>query len=317
MPKKSISFVLPIYNEAKNISKLWEELLILEEKIIDQYLIDFIFVNDCSTDNSLNLLLNLHHNNKNVRIISFSKNYGHQIAVTAGMANAYGDGVIIMDSDLQDPPIVCLDLIKKWEEGYDVVYAQRKKYKTNFVKQISAFFFYRIMKLITNVDIPLDTGDFRLVSKRINLEMAKYKEKNRFLRGLSCLIGFKHTAVQFDRQPRFAGKPGYTFAKSLKLAIDGITGFSTVPLELITCIGFFCSIGGGLLGFFYIIFSLITNNTISGWASLMFVIIVIGGLQILMLGIIGSYIGRIYIEVLDRPLYTIDIDTNLKVNKDL
>lgn len=309
--KKIISFILPIYNESENIAKLWEELTKLKKAISDRYSIEFIFIDDFSKDISLKLLIDLYYLNSDIiRVISFSKNNGHQIAVTAGMNIAKGDAVIIMDTDLQDPPMVCLDLINKWEEGYDVVYAQRRKYKTNFIKEITAFVFYRLMAKIANVDIPVDTGDFRLLSKRVNLEMGKYKEKNRFLRGLSCLVGFKHTAVQFDRQPRFAGKPSYTFGKSLKLAIDGITGFSNKPLSFIVHIGWIFAILGFLSGLLYIFYAVITKTNISGWASLMFVTITTSGVQILMLGIIGEYIGRIYTEVLDRPLYTVDIDTD-------
>ncbi len=307
---KKISFVLPIYNEEGNIPKLWKELQDLESKIRG-YKCEFIFINDCSKDNSINLLNEIFKSNQGkVLIRSFSRNYGHQIAVSAGQDIALGDAVIIMDTDLQDPPLVCLDLIKSWEEGYDIVYAQRRKYKTNFMKEVSAFIFYRLLAMISEVKIPVDTGDFRLISKRVNDEMKKYKEKSKFLRGISCLVGFNTTAVQFDRQERYAGKPGYTFIKSLKLALDGITGFSTVPLKLINYVGVIVASLSFLFGIIQLISSLLFRDSVPGWASIVVIITFLGGIQITMIGIVGLYISRIYTEALDRPLYTVDFDLN-------
>ena len=308
---KLISFVLPIYNEEGSIPRLWEELQAVESKLNNRYNVEYIFVNDFSTDNSLNILNKIYNENKGKVIVrTFSKNNGHQIAVTAGQDIASGDAIIIMDTDLQDPPMVCLELIKQWEQNYDVVYAQRRKYKTTFTKELSAFVFYRLMSKIANVNIPVDTGDFRLISKRVNDEMKKYKEKSKFLRGISCLVGFRHTAVQFDRQDRFAGKPGYTFGKSLKLAVDGITGFSTMPLRLISSLGFMIALFSTLFGGSYVVYALVTKTNSSGWASLIISVFFLGGVQMMMLGILGEYIGRIYNEVLDRPLYTVDFDLN-------
>ena len=301
-----ISFILPIYNEEGNIPKLWQELEGLQKKLAGKYEVEFVFVNDGSRDNSINILKDLQKkHSKFIKVIDFTRNYGHQIAVTAGQDYANGDAIIIMDTDLQDPPLVCLDLIQKWEEGFDIVYAQRRKYKTNFVKEISAFIFYRLLKKIASVDIPVDTGDFRLISKRVNDEMKKYKEKSRFLRGISCLTGFSQTAVMFDRSERFSGKPGYTFIKSFRLALDGITGFSLIPLKMITILGMILAIGSILFGLIYIPITIFTQINYSGWASLFSGIVFLGGIQLLTLGVIGEYIGRIYIEVLDRPLYTI------------
>lgn len=266
----------------------------------------FVFVNDGSVDNSWQILKEIYQKNSSkVRLINFSRNYGHQIAVSCGQNETVADAVIIMDTDLQDPPMVCLELIQKWQTGFDVVYAQRRKYKTNFIKEISAFVFYRLMAKIAQVDIPIDTGDFRLISGRVNDEMKKYPEKNRFLRGISCLVGFKSTAVQFDRNERFAGKPGYSLLKSLKLAIDGLTSFSLFPIRLVSIIGFLFASFSFIFGTFYIIWSILGHKTAEGWASLMFIIIFLGGIQLLMLGILGEYIGRIFTEVLNRPLYTI------------
>lgn len=307
--KKLISFVLPIFNEEENIPKLWQELQILDLQIEKKFdcKCQFIFVNDGSWDNSFDKLKNIYlKNSKKVVVINFSKNFGHQIAVTAGQNYAIGEAVIIMDTDLQDPPSVCLDLINQYYKGFDVVYAQRKNYKTDFIKQTSAFLFYRILKRITNVDIPVDTGDFRLISQRVNSWMNAFPEKARFLRGISSLIGFKQTAVKFDRQERYKGKPQYTFLKSLKLALDGITGFSVFPLQLIGITGIFLAFSSFLIGILYVLFTILTSTNISGWASLFLTIVFFGGIQLITLGVIGEYTGRIYTQVINRPLYIID-----------
>ncbi len=305
-----ISFVLPIYNEAQNIPQLWAEMQLVEKQIIQNnsnHSCEYIFVNDGSSDNSLDELLKIYHKHTNkVKVANFSRNHGHQIAVTAGQDLTQGDAIIIMDTDLQDPPETCLDLITEWEKGFDIVYAQRSHYKTNFVKQTTAWAFYRILKQIASVDIPVDTGDFRLISKRVNNEMQKYPEKARYLRGISSLVGFKQSCVQFRRNDRFCGKTGYTFMKSLKLALDGITGFSVFPLQLISITGFIFAFLGFLTGFVYIVSSLVFGYHTQGWASLMAAVIFLGGIQMIMLGLIGEYIGRIYVQVLDRPLYTLD-----------
>jgi polyisoprenyl-phosphate glycosyltransferase len=302
-----ISFVLPIYNEQDNIPKLWDELSKLKLKIERDYKVEFIFVNDGSKDQSINALVEIYQkNNDCVRIVEFARNHGHQIAVTAGQDIAKGDAVIIMDTDLQDPPETCLNLINEWEKGFDIVYAQRSQYKTNWFKQLCGWGFYRVLKKIASVDIPVDTGDFRLLSKRVNEEMKRFKEKSRYLRGITSLIGFKQTAIQFARSERFSGKPAYTFTKSLRLALDGITGFSVFPLQLISFVGMAFSVLGFVFGISYIIYAFSTGTTTNGWASLMFVMIFTSGIQMLMLGLIGEYLGRVYVQSLDRPLYTID-----------
>lgn len=310
-PNQKISFVLPIYNEEENVHRLWEELQKLKNNINLKYpqqkfLYEFVFVSDGSKDNSENLLREINQNHyEEAKVVIFGRNFGHQIAVTAGQDNATGDAIIIMDTDLQDPPEVCLDLIEKWLEGYDIVYAQRKTYKVPITKKIPAFLFYRLMAKIAHVEIPKDTGDFRLISKAVNDEMKKFPEKSRFLRGISFLTGFSEIGVQFDRADRHAGKPVYTLAKSMKLAIDGITSFSLFPIRLVTMVGLSFSVLSMIFGVLYITYALFTKQNVSGWPSLMFAIIFTGGVQMLMLGIIGEYIGRIYTQVLDRPLYTV------------
>lgn len=304
--KKLISFVLPVHNEEGNIDPLFERIIALQ-KHLPNYNLELIFVNDFSRDNSLNKMLELQAKMPEVvKVINFSRNYGHQIAVTAGQDYASGDAVIIMDTDLQDPPETCLELIKKWEEGFDIVYAQRSEYKTTPLKQFYAFSFYRILKQIANVDIPVDTGDFRLISKRTNQEMGKYREKARFLRGISCLTGYKQTAVKFVRADRFSGKPTYTFSKSLKLAMDGITSFSLFPIRLIFLVANSLVVLAGASFIIYLIYLLITKTGFEWGMAIILVGIVLTSIQAYMLAILGEYIGRIFVQSLKRPLYTID-----------
>lgn len=312
---KLVSIVMPLFNEGDNIEKLWTELTKLKAEIKrvhenQNFEFEFIFVSDGSLDNTNELLENLYKENPNeVRVRLFGRNFGHQIAVTAGQDIAKGDAIIIMDSDLQDPPIVCVELIEKWLQGFNIVYAQRKTYKVNITKKIPAFIFYRLMSKIANIEIPKDTGDFRLISKAVNDEMKRFPEKSRFLRGISFLTGFSQTGVLFDRAERYGGKPVYTFSKSLKLAVDGITSFSLFPIRLVTYIGFSFSIFSMIFGLLYVSYSILyRNSTSGGWASLMIAILFIGGIQMMMLGIVGEYIGRIYTQVIDRPLYTVTKD---------
>ncbi len=300
-----ISFILPVHNEEDNIKILYNRIIKLK-KDLPKYSFELIFVNDFSTDNSFKEMQDLHKKDpEQVKIINFSKNYGHQIAVTAAQDYAEGDAVIIMDTDLQDPPEVCLELVQKYEEGFDVVYAQRSKYKSSFTKQLFGFVFYRLLKSIASVDIPVDTGDFRLLSRRVNLEMRKYKEKSRYLRAISSLIGFKQTAVQFVRAPRLNGEPSYNFTKSLKLAMDGITSFSLFPIRFISFFGILISTSSLLAMVTYFVYAIFFKGELSAWGSILLIIIFMGGIQMFMLGIIGEYVGRIFIEVLNRPLYTV------------
>lgn len=304
--QKLISYVLPVFNEEASIQEFYQTLSSAVSAIKDKYRFEFIFINDGSKDSSLEKLKLLHSKDNRIKIIDFSKNFGHQIAVTAGLDYALGDAVIIMDTDLQDPPLVSLDLINKWEEGSDVVYAQRKSRKDSVFKKLTAHFFYRILNALTDIHIPKDTGDFRLIDRKVVDALKKFKERNRFLRGMVSFVGFKQTAVLFDRNPRFAGKTGYPLKKMIKFAIDGITGFSTAPLKLITRFGFLVSFFSFLL-MIYAIYQRIANPdiTVSGWAMLIVAITFIGGVQMIMLGILGEYIGRIYIEVQERPMYLV------------
>lgn len=304
--KKTITYIFPIYNEEGNIGLLYKTI----NKLLSQhtsYIYEIIFINDGSRDNSLTLLRELQKKDKRVKVIDFSRNFGHQIAVTAGLDHASGDAVIIMDSDMQDPPAVSFELIKKWEEGYDVVYAQRKSRKDTFFKKLTADMFYRTLQKLAEIDIPRNTGDFRLIDRKVLNELKKFPEHNRFLRGMISFIGFRQTAVQFDRSERHAGETGYPLKKMIKFAADGIISFSSAPLKFISSAGYIVA----MLSFIGILYALLMKIfapevTIEGWTFIVIAILFIGGVQMIMLGVLGSYIGRIYTESQSRPLYIIN-----------
>lgn len=302
---KLISYIFPIYNESGNISLLYDTMNNLIEKN-RQYNYELIFINDGSRDNSLEILSELQAKDRRVVVIDFSRNFGHQIAVTAGIDYARGDAVIIMDSDLQDPPTVSFDLIKKWEEGYEVVYAQRRSRKDSWFKKFTANIFYRLLQKLADIDIPRNTGDFRLIDRRVAEELKKFNEHDRFIRGMVSYVGFKQVAVQFNRDERHSGVTGYSFKKMLKFAADGIFGFSTYPLKLIRSIGFFIA-ALSVIGILYALFVRIflPSTAVPGWTFTVISILFIGGIQIIILGVLGSYIGRIFTEVQNRPLYSI------------
>lgn len=304
--KKLISYIFPIYNEEKNIELLHKTISKVIKPIKKKYDVEFIYVNDGSRDTSIFLLQKIQLADPRVIVIDFARNYGHQMAVTAGVDYASGDAVIIMDSDMQDPPKVSLELIKKWEQGFDVVYAQRRSRKDTFFKKFTADIFYRILHKISDVDIPRNTGDFRLINRKVADELRKYREHSRFLRGMVSAIGFKQTNVLFDRDERHAGETGYPFKKMVKFAVDGILGFSSVPLRFISNLGFFMaflSILGALYALCVKLF--FPQQSIEGWAFIVISIFLVGGIQLIMLGVLGGYIGRIYTEVKNRPLYGI------------
>ncbi len=304
--KKLISYVIPFYNEELNIDALHEALIPVFAELSDTYDIEVICVNDGSKDTTYEKLVDLHKKDKRFTVVNFSRNFGHQIAITAGIDMAKGDALVITDADLQDPPKVSLELIRKWEEGYEVVYAQRKTRKDTFFKKLTAHIFYRVLERLASISIPKDTGDFRLIDKKVADTLRQFREKNRFMRGMVSYVGFKQTAVQFDRAERFAGVTQYPLKKMIKLALDGITGFSTVPLKIISQFGFLVS----FFSFLGIVYALIMkfffpNLTVSGWTLLIISVLFIGGVQMVMLGILGTYIGRIYAEVQNRPLYIV------------
>ena len=304
--KKLITYLFPVYNESKTLPVLYTTLAGLLKKH-SQYNYEIIFINDGGSDDSIEKLIEIQAKDPRVVVIDFARNFGHQIAVTAGLDHAKGDAVIIMDSDLQDPPKVSFDLLAKWEEGYDVVYAQRRSRKDGPFKRLTAFVFYRTIQKLADINIPRDTGDFRLIDRRVVDRLKKYREHDRFLRGMVSDVGFKQVAVLVDRDKRYAGKTGYPLGKMIHFAVDGIVSFSSRPLQLISQIGYFTAVLS-LIGIIYALAMkfFVPHFVISGWTFTVIAIFFIGGVQMVMLGVLGSYIGRIYTEVKDRPLYTIN-----------
>ncbi len=298
------SVIIPIYNEEENIQLLYDRLQEVMTGLQSET--EYIFINDGSADASIQLIKGLSAQNKHVKYIDFSRNFGHQIAVSAGLDKCAGNRVVIIDADLQDPPELILEMAKKMDEGYEVVYAQRRSRKgESFFKKITASGFYKILRSITSIDIPLNTGDFRMMDKRIVEVLREMPEKNKFLRGQISWIGFRQTFVEFDRAERNAGETGYPLKKMLRFAIDGITAFSDAPLKFVFSMGIVVFI----LTFFLILYTLISwlffENTVQGWSSIMISVLFIGGVQMIGIGIIGEYISRIGNNVKERPLYII------------
>jgi len=298
------SVVVPVFNEEEVLGEFYKRLVSVMESVQESY--EIIFVNDGSKDKSLEIIKELHSKDKNVKIINLSRNFGHQIAITAGMDYSLGEAVIIIDADLQDPPELIAKFIKKWKEGFEVVYGTREKREGESIfKKITASIFYRILEKITDIRIPVDTGDFRLIDRKVVDSLKKIREKSRFMRGLTSWTGFNQVGVLYQREKRFAGHTKYSLKKMLKFAFDAVFSFSNFPLKIA---GFFGFLVAGL-SFFYLIYILVlkifANTLIEGWASLIAVVLFLGGVQLICLGIIGEYIGRISEEVKKRPLYII------------
>ena len=304
-----LSVVIPVYNEAENLPFVFHRLTEVLQKLNVNY--EIIFVNDGSTDKSLFVIKSFIKGEGRIRYINLSRNFGHQVAVSAGLDFVRGDKVIIMDADGQDPPEVIEKLYLKSLEGYDVVYAKRKKREGETIfKTITAKWFYRIMRKITQIDIPLDTGDFRIVDKRIIEHLRRMPEKHKFIRGQISWLGFSQQSIEYEREKRIAGETGYTMRKMLRLALDGITSFSNWPLKLATISGFLFAGVAFILILYTLYARIFTDNYVAGWASQMITILLIGGIQLIGIGIIGEYISRISDNVRNRPLYIIE-ETNI------
>ena len=314
---KKISIVVPMYYEEAMVIACHEELTSVMQSL-SLYTYELIFVNDGSLDTTLNLLENLSLKDSCSKIISLSRNFGHQAAVTCGITYATGDAIVIIDADLQDPPAVIVDMVKLWESGYDVVYGQRQKRKgETFFKLITAKLFYKLLNNLSDITIPLDTGDFRLIDKKVAAELINLKEHNRFLRGLVPWCGFKQIPLIYERNPRFAGETKYSFKKMIALALDGIISFSSKPLKLIMELGVFAIIIA-LSVFCYYVVALISPNkvVVPPFALLTIIITFFGGVQLVSIGILGEYIGRMYDESKNRPLYIIDKTFNISHKND-
>lgn len=296
------SIIIPVYNEEAVVQETYSRLTRVMQVIGEPY--ELLFINDGSRDRTAEIIEGLAKSDNCVRLLDFSRNFGHQIAITAGMDYARGDAIVIIDADLQDPPELIPQMIDKWKEGYDIVYAQRSKRKgETLFKKWTAALFYRALRMLTEVDIPLDTGDFRLIDRKVCDAMRGIREKNRFVRGLVSWVGFRSCAVEYVREERFAGVTKYPLKKMLRFSMDGITSFSYKPLKLATYLGFIIS----LASFIYLLISLgqrlFTSSTVAGWSSLIACLLLLNGVILIILGILGEYVGRIYDETKNRPLY--------------
>jgi dolichol-phosphate mannosyltransferase len=298
------SFVIPVFNERESLPELHRRL----SKVVAQLGGDaeLLFVDDCSFDGSYDVLVQLQRADPRVKVIRFARNFGHQVAITAGLDFALGDAVIVMDADLQDPPEVVPDLVARWEEGYEVVYAVREAREGEpWLKRVTAAWFYRVLRRIASVEMPLDAGDFRLVDRAALDAFRSMRERNRYVRGMFSWVGYRQIGVPYHRPERFAGEPKYSFRKSLTLAADGLVSFSNAPLRLALIGGFFFSTVAFLVGIFAIVAKLAGAFVVPGWASILVAVSFIGGVQLTLLGMLGLYVGRIYEEVKSRPLYVI------------
>jgi dolichol-phosphate mannosyltransferase len=298
------SIIAPIYNEFENIPVLWQRVSQVMDSTGEAW--ELILVDDGSADGSNERIRELAASHENVRPVIFARNFGHQIAVTAGMDYSRGEAIVVIDADLQDPPEVILDLIKKWKEGYEVVYAVRSEREgESWFKLFTASLFYRTIYRITDVKIPLDTGDFRLIDRKVVDVMNSMRERHRFLRGMSSWIGFKQIGVEYKRAARLRGVTKYPFKKMIKFAQDGLTGFSYFPLQIATYLGF---VAAGLSVIAIPVVAalrLAGSHSFEGQTTTLISVLFLGGVQLISLGILGEYIGRIYDEVKGRPLYVV------------
>jgi len=303
-PGAQISVVFPVFNERENLSTLLSRVHpVLERETRGSF--EVVFVDDGSRDGSAQVLDGISERDNRYKVIHFSRNFGHQAALQAGLDSACGDAVVLMDADLQDPPELISKLIAKWREGYEVVYAIRKKRKEAAWKRLAYNLFYRTMRLIAEIDAPLDAGDFCLMDKRVVDTLVALRERNRFLRGLRSWVGFRQLGIEYERDARNAGEPKYTLRKLIGLAISGYVGFSSMPLRLAAWLGACCASAGFLVLTWAVLSKFITPNVPQGWASTIAVILFVGGVQLMMLGVIGEYLGRVYDEVRVRPLYVV------------
>ncbi len=310
---KKISVVIPMYFEEKVVNECYNRTKNVLNKL-SSYEYEIMFINDGSQDKTLELLEKIAKNDNNVKVLSFSRNFGHQAAVTAGLKFTTGDAAVIMDADMQDPPEVIEEMVKLWEEGNEVIYAKRKvrEGETKF-KLFTAKMFYKMLNSLSDTEIPKDTGDFRLADRKVVDIINQLPEHNKFLRGLFSWVGFKQIPLEYERKERFAGKTKYPLKKMLKLALDGITSFSTKPLKILGVLGIFSV----LISFIILIYALISfafnlNQLTPGWTSLMVTMTFLGGVQLLSIWLISEYIGRIYDESKGRPEYIIDKKINIE-----
>ena len=313
--KSLISWVIPCFNEQEVISQTINQISYVASTV-KGYKWEFIFIDDGSTDNTRQIIKSYIIKDKRIRLIGFSRNFGHQYAVQAGVNNSKGSAVIIIDADLQDPPEIAKEMIVNWEGGYDVVYGKRiERLSESFFKRFSALLFYRLLNTLSEINIPLDTGDFRLIDRKVIDALKQMPEKGRFIRGLVSWSGFNQKEITYTREPRYAGSTKYSLYKMLIFALEGITSFSRRPLRLATFFGLFSAFLSfiGITYVFYV--RLFTNTWVPGWAALAVAILFATAVQLICIGILGEYIGRIYDETKGRPMYL--IDENISSDEDI
>ena len=304
--KEVLSIIIPMYNEEESLPYLYKRLVELGKKI-DKYELEFLFVNDGRKDKSLQIVREYRKYDDRVQYLNLSRNFGKEVAMGAAFDYVKGDVVAIIDADLQDPPELILDMVKFYEKGYDDVYAKRRNGSgESWLKKFTSKTFYRVLEAVSKVPIQKDTGDFRLLSRRAIDALKKFPEKQRYTKGMFSLIGFKKKEIEYDRDPRIAGKTKWNYFKLIDLAIEGITSFTIAPLRLATILGVVVAICAFIYMIFTVIKTLVYGIDIPGYASIICIILMIGGIQLFCLGVMGEYLGRVFIEVKDRPLYFID-----------
>ena len=318
MDNKKLSIIIPMYNEEESLPYLYKRLVELAKRI-DKYQLEFLFVNDGSKDNSLKIVKEYRKKDSRVQYLNLSRNFGKEVAMGAAFDYVTGDVVAIIDADLQDPPELIVDMLKFYEQGYDDVYAKRRNRKgETWLKKFTSKAFYRVLESVSNVPIQKDTGDFRLLSRRAIEALKAFPEKQRYTKGMFSLIGFKKKEIEYDRDPRVAGSTKWNYFKLMDLAIEGITSFTTAPLRIATIIGVLSAIGSFIYMIFTIVNTVVYGVDVPGYASLICILLMLGGIQLICLGLIGEYIGRIFIEVKGRPLYFVDeYSGNIEENQDI
>ncbi len=309
--KKKLSIIVPIYNEEENIAVLYKTVTNILQQLSSSYEYELILVNDGSKDTSWSIIADLAQTDTHVRALDFSRNFGHQMALTAGYDYASGDAIITMDADLQDPPHLLFDMINAWEKGFSIVYARRANRIDSFLKKITALLYYKFLDSISDVKIPRNVGDFRLIDRKVLVTLKECREKARYLRGMVAWTGFKHTFIDFDRPNRLAGQTGYTWKKMFKLAFDGLTGFSLFPLKLAAYAGLFVITTGSMMFTYISIDALLFNTYYPLFKWLTTIIYIFMGIQFLLLWLLGEYIGRIHEQQKNRPLYIVDETVNV------
>lgn len=312
-PRPEFSLVLPVFNEEETIPELHRRLSEVLPLFSASW--EVIFVDDGSKDRSLAQLRELAASESRYKVVSLGRNFGHQIAITAGLDMAEGDAVVVMDADLQDPPEVVQQMLAKFHEGYEVVYGVRtRRHGETLFKRATAAIFYRFLRSMLGFEVPVDTGDFRLMSRQVVLTLRSLRERHRFVRGMVAWIGFRQTRVEYERPARFAGETKYPLSKMVRFAIDGITSFSIVPVRLATVLGVLTGLLAVLIGAWALLQKLRGAPVVVGWTTIMMLIALCSSAQLLMTGVLGEYIGRVYEEVKKRPLYTVAERINLETH---